>query len=180
MEIKMKTQTEKILSVLQIISWISFIGASIILGLVIIAFIISFIWPEAKINFNGIAANQSAFRQNHLFVYFIIFIFTMAWSILNVLVWAKVKKVLYEVNLKNPFTMHISNLIERISLLLFGIWLFSFSINGLTDYLSKRMEGLEKGFDTDLSFLFAAGIVFIISQIFKRGVELQSENDLTV
>ncbi|MBN2635649.1 MAG: DUF2975 domain-containing protein [Prolixibacteraceae bacterium] len=29
-------------------------------------------------------------------------------------------------------------------------------------------------------FLFMAGLVFVISQIFKRGVEIQSENDLTV
>jgi hypothetical protein len=29
-------------------------------------------------------------------------------------------------------------------------------------------------------FLFMAGLVFIISPIFKRGVELQSENELTV
>ncbi len=29
-------------------------------------------------------------------------------------------------------------------------------------------------------FLFMAGIIFIIALIFKRGVEIQSENELTI
>ena len=29
-------------------------------------------------------------------------------------------------------------------------------------------------------FIFMVGLVFIISQVFKRGVEIQAENDLTV
>jgi hypothetical protein len=29
-------------------------------------------------------------------------------------------------------------------------------------------------------FIFMAGVVFIMSQAFKRGVEIQSDNDLTI
>lgn len=176
----MKTKTEKILSVLRSLSWILFIGSYLLLGLIILTVLISFIWPEAKINFNGIITNQAVFRQNHTWAYSLIFLFTMAWSILNVMLWAKIKKVLYDVNIKNPFSKEISKMLESISFLLFGVWLFGFSINGVTVYLSNRIEGIGKGFDSDFSFLFSAGIVYIISQIFKRGIEIQEENDLTV
>lgn len=176
----MKTQTEKILSILRVASWVLFIGACIILGLVIATFLISFIWPEAKINFDGIIGNQSEFRKNHLVEYLLIFLFTLLWAIFNVRVWAKIKQVLYKINLKSPFSMDIAMLLEKISYLLFGVWLMGFSANGFTDYLSKRIDGIEKGLDADFGFLFSAGIVFIFSQIFKRGIEIQSENDLTV
>lgn len=29
-------------------------------------------------------------------------------------------------------------------------------------------------------FIFLAGVIFIIAQIFKKGIELQSENELTI
>lgn len=29
-------------------------------------------------------------------------------------------------------------------------------------------------------FVFMAGVVFVMSQIFKKGVEIQTENELTV
>jgi hypothetical protein len=34
--------------------------------------------------------------------------------------------------------------------------------------------------DDTAAFLMMAAIIFVISQIFKKGIELQNENDLTV
>lgn len=31
-----------------------------------------------------------------------------------------------------------------------------------------------------IEFLFMAGIIFIIAQVFKRGLEIQTENELTI
>ncbi|MES2797548.1 MAG: DUF2975 domain-containing protein [Bacteroidota bacterium] len=176
----MKTQTEKILTVLRMVSWVSFIGANIIFALSIVTFIISFFWPDANINFKGLITYHAEFRKDHLIEYIFIFSFTLVWAYLNVQIWGKIKEVLYKVNLENPFSMNIAMMLEKIGYLLFSVWLIGFIANGYTDYLSKNIEGIEKGFDTDFSFLFSAGIVYIISQIFKRGVEIQSENELTV
>jgi hypothetical protein len=51
--------------------------------------------------------------------------------------------------------------------------------NGQTRWLSKQ-AGLSLQDWNGAEFLFVAGLVFIVSQIFKRGVEMQSENELTV
>ncbi|WP_103924999.1 DUF2975 domain-containing protein [Algoriphagus boritolerans] len=48
---------------------------------------------------------------------------------------------------------------------------------------------MKRGYDVDSvgqfwddysAFLMMAAVVFVIAQIFKKGLELQSENDLTV
>lgn len=52
--------------------------------------------------------------------------------------------------------------------------------NGYFDFISKRTGiDLVNHFNHG-EYFFMAGIVYIISQIFKRGVELQEENELTV
>jgi hypothetical protein len=39
---------------------------------------------------------------------------------------------------------------------------------------------VEKYWSDTAAFLMMAAILFIISQVFKKGIELQNENDLTV
>ncbi len=50
-------------------------------------------------------------------------------------------------------------------------WLIGKGINlpTLTDYLGGGAE-----------FIFFAGILYFISQVFNRGIEIQTENDLTI
>jgi hypothetical protein len=51
--------------------------------------------------------------------------------------------------------------------------------NGYTASLFKLTGELFGTYITG-EFVFMAGLIFVISQIFRRGVEIQSENDLTV
>jgi hypothetical protein len=44
-----------------------------------------------------------------------------------------------------------------------------FELNNLTSFMTDGKD-----------FIFMAAVVYIIAVIFKRGVELQTENDLTV
>lgn len=68
---------------------------------------------------------------------------------------------------------------EKISYILFGICVLSSIHNIHLNYLSGKISIPLKDWDTG-EFLFMAGLVFIFSQIFKRGVAIQKENDLTV
>ncbi|CAH0994522.1 hypothetical protein EMA8858_00632 [Emticicia aquatica] len=176
----MKTQTEKILKILRIVAWIAFVGSVTIFGLTIATVVISIILPDAKINFSGIIMNQAELRKTHLIAYLFIFSFTLTWAFLNIQLWKSVKNVLYKINMQKPFSMEVANVLEKIGFLLLSIWAVEFISDGYIDYLSKHIEGVEKGFKVSLFYLFNAGIVYIVSQIFKRGVELQEENELTV
>lgn len=74
--------------------------------------------------------------------------------------------------------------------LLLSIWIISFIGKNYLHSLQKSLAGItelmqsfgyaQAAFDADGVYLLNAGIVYIIAQIFKRGVELQQENELTI
>ncbi len=90
-----------------------------------------------------------------------------------------VTRTLAKVNLSTPFTMEVVLLLQKISSVLLGTAVFSFVNNQYGKWIFKRISGSPVVFATE-EILFMAGLIFIISQLFKRGVELQSENDLTI
>lgn len=79
----------------------------------------------------------------------------------------------------NPFKMEVAQTLERISYVLFGTWIVGTVSSANTSWLMKITGELYGSWDSG-EFVFMAGLVFIISQVFKRGVEIQSENELTI
>jgi hypothetical protein len=81
--------------------------------------------------------------------------------------------------LSNPFTIGVARQLESLSFISLGIWIIGKAGKAHSSWLMKRAGAFQTEFESG-EFLFMAGLVFIISQVFKRGVELQSENELTV
>lgn len=79
----------------------------------------------------------------------------------------------------NPFKMEVAHTLERISYVLFGTWVVGKVGNAYTGWLLK-ITGELFGSWVSGEFVLMAGLVYIISQVFKRGVEIQNENELTV
>lgn len=177
---KMKTKTQKILEVLRIVSWVVFIGSAVAAMVQIIAFAISFIEPDTAMTITSKTIKLTELRKTHLMEYVFLVALLLVMAVLHMNVWQKVKDLLTGINLNSPFSSKISDLLEKIGYLLFSIWLVGFIVGIYTDQLSKQIEGLKNNFDIDFNYLFISGIVYIISQVFKRGIELQNENDLTV
>ncbi len=95
-------------------------------------------------------------------------------------VWEKVKDLLTKINLKSPFKMEAALLLEKIGYFLMGIWIVGTIAENYVQWLSKSIGKSLIDVKIDFNYLFIAGIVYIISQVFKRGVEIQNENELTV
>jgi len=75
--------------------------------------------------------------------------------------------------------MDVARKLEKISYVLFGTWLVEMLYGAHMSWMMK-LTGETFGTLDSGGFIFMAGLVFIISQVFKRGVEIQAENDLTV
>lgn len=91
----------------------------------------------------------------------------------------QVIKIIDKINIVRPFSKKVGNLISKMSGIAIQI--------GVTAVLGNIYSELFIGKDIDIKFgsewtgyLFFAGILYVIAQIFKRGIELQSENELTV
>jgi hypothetical protein len=91
-------------------------------------------------------------------------------------------KVLSNINLENPFSQPVFNLVSKLSGLALVIGIAIIVTKNQTKWMAKTMDmgnyhGFFGGGD---EFVFFAGILFIISLVFKRGMELQNESELTI
>ncbi len=178
MKPKLKTRTEGVLTILNILAWIAFLGFMIEAGGVLVSYGISYIHPDAARNiYMGLNLyNVSQFSFWH---YTLSVLLLVTLSGMKAFVFFLATKILSKVNMANPFKTEVGHLIQRIGYVLLVSWFFAIAANAHTAWLEKTTGELQGNWvATDI--IFMAGLVFIISQVFKRGVEIQSENELTV
>lgn len=159
-EVKTNTRTKQILVVMHILTWIAFIGLCVQTGAILISYGVS------RVNGEGA---KDLFSVS----------FIAALSGMKAYVLYLVIKALSKVNLVTPFKIEVVRILEKMSYVLFGCWIISILNNAYASGSLKSIAIIQQGWSNE-EFIFMAGIVFIISQVFKRGVEIQSENDLTV
>ena len=176
----MKTQnkTQLILNIMNVLFWIVFIGLCIQTGTAIYVFYSMITNGTNEVTYIGSNIFQ---KLNISLTSFVpIALISIIISLLKTYISYIVIKISTKFDLAQPFTLYTSRLITKISHIALMVGIFQISIHSY--YLSllpeeevKNSIGNGKG-----EFLFLAGIIFIIAQIFKRGLELQSENELTI
>ena len=174
-----KTRTERILQILNFIAYLAMIGFSIECGSQLAAFIVSFKNPELASRFYHASSRLFALRQQDPGA----FIFTMVIIILilavKVNIWIQVIKLLSRLKIQAPFSRDVARRLEVIAYQLLGVWIIGVGgelyMNSVPNFTPEPNGAVVGG-----EFLFIAGIVYIVSQIFKRGIEIQEENQLTV
>ena len=173
-------KSEKILLVLRVLAWIALVGYAVNLGSQIISFAVSFVNPVASEQIPGVAQNLSDLQQDNFPHYVSAMSFVIALSAMFVHLWYTVITLLSKLNIKSPFTFEVSTKLENIAYSLFTIWVVSFIGENYVDWIAKGIDKPLSIIEDGNEFLFTAGIVYIISQIFKRGIELQQEQELTI
>ncbi|HEY0058656.1 MAG TPA: DUF2975 domain-containing protein [Flavisolibacter sp.] len=174
----MRTTTDKILAIMNVLTWVAFIGIMIKAGAILISYIVSVGNPEgAKDLYMGL--DMYSLRQFDFWQYTQSVSFMVALLILQAYIAHMVIKVLSRIKMMNPFKIEVSKMLERISHFILGTWVVAILYNAHTKWLAKRIDGLQENL-VSTEFIFLAGVVFVISQVFKKGVEIQSENELTV
>ena len=89
-----------------------------------------------------------------------------------------------KLDVSHPFNTDVRKSIATLSYIALGIGLFSVWGLGYTQWLVA--QGVQMPDVKELRFggadvwLFMSVILFVIAQIFKRGIQLQEDNDLTI
>ncbi|MBB5282288.1 hypothetical protein HNQ92_000409 [Rhabdobacter roseus] len=177
-------RTERILRILRVVSWWIYIGA-IVRALVQVGFFVGLLLSK-----EGTTPGNLLAQPQGLLLFVLAFSLSFTVVMLYVNLWKRVKDVLTRITISNPFTMDIARMLEKTGYLLLTIWIISFIGLNFRHYLKKHFSSLGQaldgidadllGFDARGMYLLAAALVYVISQVFKRGVELQQENELTI
>ena len=175
---KAQTRTGQLLMVMHILAWVVFVGLMIEAGAILVSYAVSLINPEtAKNLYKGLDLynlSQFNFWYYTISVFFLVVLLIMkSWvSYLAI-------KTLSKFNLEKPFTMEVARRLEKISYAALATWVVTILSNAYSGFLLK-ITGKMYGTWISGDFIFMVGLLFIMAQLFKRGAEIQSENDLTV
>ncbi|PKF76156.1 DUF2975 domain-containing protein [Chryseobacterium sp. PMSZPI] len=175
-------KTKKILSILNVITWIIFIGSCIKAGALTFTFIMTIINPEGAQNlYEGL--NLYELYQYNIYSYKLMMFFIIFLAGYKAYLAYLVIRIFQKLNLEAPFSKAIMKLITKISYSSLAIGIISLlTISYSEDFLKKEVT-LDNVYDfigSGSEYLFFGGIIFIIAQVFKRGIEIQSENELTI
>lgn len=167
---------------LHIVAWIIFIGLGIEAGALLVNFIVSIYNPAfvgrlyQKLDLTQMYAQSKwAFYSVYSFILFI--------ALLKAHLFYIVVRLLTKLDLQNPFNSYVSEQITQISYYTFSIGLLSYIARQTTkslEHYGHVLDNLSEFWADSQAFILMAAVIYVIATIFKKGVELQTENDLTV
>jgi hypothetical protein len=178
----MKTKNDLILIVLNVVSWIIFIGLSIEAGGLIVNFAFSVFKPEIVGSLYQKLDLSSLYQQSK-WAFFGMYGFVLFIAVLKAILFYIVIMLPYKLDLSKPFSSFIAKKITQISYYTFSIGILSFIAQQTAKNLSHHgfeIDKLSQFWVDSQAFILMAAVIYVIATIFKKGVEIQNENDLTV
>lgn len=167
---------------LQIVAWLIFIGLSIEACGLLVNFIFSIYNPGFVKNLYQ-KLDLSDMYNRGKWAFFCIYSFILFIAFLKAFLFYTVIKMIHRLDLAKPFNKFVSEQITQISYYAFFIGLFSYIARQTTKTLQHHgftTDNLNSFWADSQAFILMAAVVYVIATIFKKGVEIQSENELTV
>jgi hypothetical protein len=179
---ELKINAALLFKLLHLISWIVFIGLCIEAG----SYIFNAIFTIAVNPINASYLNLSALHDQDAGNYIVIIAFMTIVAILKALLFYLLVKLFYEkkIVLHQPFTSALVQFISNSASVTLGIGLVAYSAKNYILWLINqgiKMPNLETlGIAGADVWLFMGIVLLAITQFFKKGKEIQDENELTI
>jgi len=167
---------------LHIVAWVIFIGLCIETGGLIVNFIFSLFKPEFVQNLYQKLDLTEMYKESK-WAFFGIYSLILSISFLKAYLFYIVVRLMLKMDLTKPFNTFVSNQILQISYYTLAIGLFSFIARQIAKNLMHHgfvTDSLNQFWIDSQAFIVMGAVVYIIATIFKKGIDIQNENDLTV
>ena len=182
----MKISTKQVFGLLYIVSWIIFAGVCVEAGGFIFNAIFTLVLnPESAKHLWKEVDLTSLYQYDKGYYFVEMFVISLV-AVMRACLFYLIIKILHDkkLSLSQPFNREMCRFIFRVSYLAFLIGSFSWGgVEYAEWFVSKgvKMPGIQylrlAGADV---WLFMSITLGVIAQIFKRGVEIQTESELTV
>jgi hypothetical protein len=167
---------------IQVICWLIFLGYCIQTGALIFNYVLSLFKPIATHNLHlGLDLSELYLKSKP--IYTLVFALIVAVSALKAYLFFVVLKLFKTLNLTKPFSENVSGIITKITYYTLSIGIVSIIAQEVVSQLSDKGYNVglvERYWSDGGGYLVMSAILFVIAYIFKKGIELQNENDLTV
>ena len=160
----------------------AFVGLCIEAGALIVNFVFSILKPEMVHNLYQ-KMDLSELYNRSQWVFYGMYGFVLFLSILKCILFYIVIMLLLKLDLEKPFNTFVSTQITQMSYLTLSIGIVSYIASEIAKSLQQtgyEIEPLNQFWVDSEAFILMAAVVYVIAVIFKKGIELQSENELTI
>ena len=167
---------------LHIIAWIIFVGLCIEAGGLTVNFVFSIYNPEFVQNLYQ-KLDLSDMYNRSKWAFFGMYSFILVVSLLKAYLFYIVVRLMHKIDLSNPFSSFVSEQITKISYYTFSIGILSYIARQAAKNIQHHgytIDNLNQFWADSQAFILMAAVIYVIATIFKKGVEIQVENDLTV
>ena len=179
---ELKISSRQMLKILYVVSFVIFIGVCIEAGTFIFNAFFTLVINPKNAGYLGLSSLYEYDRG-----YFLVELILMSIvAVMRAFLFYLIVKILHDkkLNMSQPFNQEFGRFIFQVSYLSLGIGLFSnWGVNytgwlvgqgvEMPDIRHLRLGGADV-------WLFMGVTLFVIANIFKRGIEIQSENELTI
>lgn len=168
-----------ILKTVHILFWIVFIGLCMKAGAILISFIISLF-----VNASGAQNLYLGLDLSELYVvnkpyYIAIVLLLITLTVLKSLIAYFAVKFFLKFNLVKPFSKEFASLFIKISYISLGTGILAIIANEFSNWILNQGVNIPINW-AGSEILFFAGIIYLLALIFKKGIEVQNENELTI
>jgi len=165
-----------VLTGVKVITWLIFISLSIQAGVLL------FNYPSLLFSYNLKAAVTGP-QKHKGWIFPSMFSLAVFITCLKAYLFYLVIRLMQTLDVSSPFHLPVARQISKISTATFSIGLISYIA-----FLSARnlghhgliMSNLSSFWGDSQAYILMSAIIYIIALIFKRGIEMQTENDLTI
>ena len=167
---------------LYIVAWLIFVGLSIEAGGLIVNFFFSLYKPEFVQNLYE-KLDLSEIYNSSRSAFFGIYSFILTISILKAFLFYIVIRLMQKMDLSKPFNTFVAKQILLISYFTLSIGVLSHIARQIVKSLLHHgfvPDNLNQFWADSEAFILMGGVIYIIAIIFKKGIDIQNENDLTV
>ncbi len=167
---------------LYIIAWLIFVGLSIEAGGLLVNFFFSLYKPEFVQHLYQKLDLLQMYKDSRL-AFFGTYSFILIIAILKACLFYIVIRLMHKMDLLKPFNSFVSKQISRMSYYTLLIGLLSYIARQLVKSLVHYgfvPDNVNQFWADSQAFILMGAVIYIIATIFKKGVDIQNENDLTV
>ena len=167
---------------LYIVAWLIFVGLSIEAGGLLVNFFFSIYNPDFVGNLYQKLDLTEMYNESKM-AFFGIYSFILIISILKAYLFYIVIRLMHKMDLSKPFNTFVARQISLISYFTLSIGFLSYiaqqSAEKLTHY-GFVTDNLDPFWADSQAFIIMGAVIYIIATIFKKGVDIQNDNDLTI
>ncbi|MBN2807770.1 MAG: DUF2975 domain-containing protein [Prolixibacteraceae bacterium] len=176
-------KSEKVVFIgLKVLAWAIFVSLCVEAGGFIVNFVMSIFKPEWLGNLYQKLDLSTVHAQSE-WVFYLVYGFILIVALLKACLFYLVIRLVHKLDLSNPFNNFVANQISLLSYCSFAIGILSSVAKQVVKNLLARgyeVAALNQFWTDNKTFILMSAVILIIASIFKKGVEIQNENDLTV